>query len=360
VNRSEIAQRRLASQHLVGAKLDKPIDVVAKLGAVQAQDYAGAKWAVAQRMRDADDATVEQAVIDGSIVRTHVLRPTWHFVAAADIRWMLGLTAPRVRTVMSSYNRKLELDNAVFSRSARALTRALQGGKHLMRSEHSAALRRAGINVSGTQRLAHLVMEAELAGIICSGPRRGKQFTYALLDERVPPTAPLERDEALLRLSNIYFATRGPATPTDFSWWSGLTVGDARKGIDLAGSSLEQASVDGRTYWFAPSPLAPITPSGATHLLPNYDEYFIGYRDRSAIAERLKKARSDVRTDTLMANVVVVGGQLVGGWKRISRKDRVIVDVSLLTNLNRTERKAVASAARSYGEFLGIPVELVI
>lgn len=245
MNLSDIARQRLARQHLVGGKLDRPIDVVARLGAVQAQDYAGAKWAVAQRTRDADDATVEQAVIDGSIIRTHVLRPTWHFVAAADIRWMLALTAPRVRARMSPYNRHLELDEAVFRRSARTLRRALEGGKHLTRAELSGELRRAGIDASGTQRLAHLVMEAELAGIVCSGARRGKQFTYALLEERVPAGTSFDRDGALLRLTAIYFATRGPATPADFSWWSGLTVGEARKGIDLAGSTLERVIVDG-------------------------------------------------------------------------------------------------------------------
>jgi hypothetical protein len=203
-------------------------------------------------------------------------------------------------------------------------------------------------------------MHAELEGIVCSGARRGKQFTYALFDERVPPAAPIERDEALLRLANIYFETRGPATPADFAWWSGLTVADAKKGIDLAGSDLDHAIVDGRTYWFARSATAARTASPAVHLLPNFDEYAVAYRDRSALAQRLKKAGVDVRNDKSLANIVVVDGQLVGTWKRTFKKDAAVVEVSLLTTVNRTERNAIVVAAKKYSQFLEMPVELDI
>lgn len=360
MNLSELARLRLANQHLVGSRLEKPRDVVEKLGAVQAQDYAGAKWAVAQRTRDADDATVEQALIDGSIIRTHVLRPTWHFVAPADIRWMLALTASRVKAAIAYQTRWLDLDKAAFQRSGRALTRALQGGKALTRTELSQVLAQAGLAVAGEQRMGNFLMHAELEGIVCSGARRGKQFTYTLLEERVPASAPIERDEALLRLTKIYFATRGPATPADFSWWSGLTVADAKKGVDLAGSSLEHAIVDGRTYWFARSAPAAMSESPTVHLLPNFDEYSVAYRDRSALGQRLKKSGVDLRNDKSLANIVVVDGQLVGTWKRILKKGAAAVEASLLTSITRGERKAVAAAAEKYAEFLEMPVELVM
>jgi hypothetical protein len=356
---ADVAHRRLTGQRLTAPASAKPADVVRLLGAVQAQDYAGAKWALAMRTRDPiDDSVIEQAFTDGSILRTHLLRPTWHFVAPADIRWMLALTAPRIRAAMAHYNRKLELDATVFRRSNAALARALRDGKQKTRPELAAVLRRARINVEGTQRLAHLMMQAELDAVVCSGARRAKQFTYALLDERVPPTAPLDRDEALLELTKRYFATRGPATPHDFAWWSGLTVADATKGIQLAGTALEREVIDGRTYWIDPSSDIRATLKSTAFLLPNYDEYFIGFKDRSAIAQRLRSADLVTGGDAVTANVIVVDGQLVGGWKRTVAKDAVVVALNLLVRLAKNEQRAVHAAVEVYGKFLGLRPEV--
>jgi len=360
VKLADVAALRLANQDLVGPRRANPVDVVSRLGAVQAQDFPGAKWAVAQRTHDPDEAAVERALSDGSIIRTHVLRPTWHFVTPADIRWMLALTAPRVHVAVAFQTRWLGLDKAAHKKSGRALTRALQGGKTLTRAELSQVLAQAGLPVAGEQRLGNFLMHAELEGIVCSGGRRGKQLTYALFDERVPLAAPIDRDEALLRLTNIYFETRGPATPADFAWWSGLTVADAKKGIDLAGSNLERTVVDGRTLWFAKSARMRKSKSPTVHLLPNFDEYAVAYKDRSILAQRLKKSGVDVRNDKSLANIVVVDGQLVGTWKRTVKKDAAVVEVSLLTKVNRAERKAIDGAAARYGEFLKMPVELVL
>jgi hypothetical protein len=259
---------------------------------------------------------------------------------------------------MAYYNRKLELDDALFRRSNAALTRALRDGKQLTRAELAAVLRRARIDVEGTQRLGHLMMQAELDALICSGGRRGKQFTYALLEERVPPAATLDRDEALLELTKRYFVTRSPATPQDFAWWSGLTVADATKGIQMAGSALEREVIDGQRYWSDPSLRSHATASTTAYLLPNYDEYFIGYKDRSAIGQRLTSSELVTGGDALTAHVAVVDGQLVGGWKRTIEKKAVVVELSLLTRLTSAEEHAVASAADAYGAFLGLPVEL--
>ena len=356
---ASVAQRRLAGQHLTAPTLEKPADVVRHLGAVQAQDYGGAKWALAMRTRGpTDDAVVEQAVSNGSILRTHLLRPTWHFVAPADIRWMLALTAPRISAAMAHYNKKLELDATIFRRSNSAIARALRDGKQMTRPELAAVLRRARINVDGTQRLAHLMMQAELDAVVCSGARRAKQFTYALLDERVPPTAPLDRDEALLELTRRYFATRSPATPHDFAWWSGLTVADATKGIKLAGTALEREIIDDRAYWFDPSADIHASAKSATFLLPNSDEYFIGFKDRSAIGHRLRSTDLVTGGDALTANVIIIDGQLVGGWRRTIEKDAVIVTLNLLVPLTKAEQRALRSAVQSYGNFLGLRAEI--
>ena len=356
--RLHIARQRLANQHLVVPTAAEPADVVRRLGAVQAQDYPGAKWAVALRTRNAVDGTVEQALTDGSIIRTHVLRPTWHFVTPAETRWMLALTAPRVSAAMVYSDRKLEFDDAVFRRSDAVLMRVLRGRKQLTRAELAQVLRRERIDVTGSQRLAHLLMRAELDGIVCGGARRGKKFTYALLDERVPLAVSLDRDEALLELTRRYFATRGPATANDFAWWSGLTVADATKGVQMADPNLERAVVDGQTYWFEPATRSRSKTSPTAHLLPNYDEYFIGFKDRGAIGQRLKSSEIVTGGDALTAHVIIVDGQLVGGWRRTVEKKAVVVELRLLTRLSDAEERAVAAVAKAYGDFLELPVEL--
>jgi hypothetical protein len=323
---------------------------------VQAQDYAAAKWALALRCPDATDSVVEQAIADGRIVRTHVLRPTWHFVDPADIRWMLHLTAPRVVARMAPYDRQLELDNDTFRRSNAAVARALRDGRQVTRKELGEVLKRERIRTD-MYRLGHLLMRAELDGIICSGARQGKEFTYALLEERVPPARSLDGDEALRELTRRYFSTRGPATPRDFAWWSGLAMGDAKRGVQMAGSELHHEEIDGTSYWFTESAAPAADTPHIAHLLPNYDEYFIGFRERSAIGQRVKASKT-ANTGALTAHVLEVDGQIVGGWKRTVKRTAVVITLYPIVRLSAAERDAVRVAAERHGEFLGLPVEL--
>jgi hypothetical protein len=274
MTRLDIAHQRLVNQHIATDPFEKPDDVVNWLVAVQSQDYFGAKWALGLRLRqDAHDADVDRAFNEGSILRTHMLRPTWHFVTPADIRWLLALTAPRVHAANATMYRRLELDNATLKRSRRALTKALQGGQHLTRDELRRALEKSGVAADNGQRLAYIVMHAELDGLICSGPRRGKQFTYALLEERVPPTRSLGREEALTELTRRYFASRGPATAQDFAKWSGLTVADAKHGLEAIKGQLQHEKLNGEDYWFTSSVSTAGLASPTAHLLSFYDEY---------------------------------------------------------------------------------------
>jgi hypothetical protein len=282
----DIPRYRLHNQFLSQTNLTEPSQVVECLGAVQSQDYAGAKWALAQRLKNTTtDAALEQGFNEGKILRTHILRPTWHFVAPQDIRWMLSLSAPRVHAVNGFMYRQQELDRASIKKSYAALEKALQGNKHLTRTELGSAFEEAGIKNASSIRLGYFLMSAELDGVICSGPRRGKQFTYALLEERAPEVKALTRQEALAELTRRYFVTRGPATLHDFTWWSGLTMADAKEGIDAVRSQFMSEEIDGKTYWFDNSVSPAQEKSPAAHLLPNYDEYFIGFKDRSAIGE---------------------------------------------------------------------------
>ena len=354
---SDITQRRLANQQLLTSSLTDPAEVVRRLGAVQAQDYGAAKWGVGARTRGAVDAVVERAASDGSIVRTHVLRPTWHFVAPADIRWMLALTAPRVKAAIAHYDRQLGLDAALFRRSRTVLTRALQGGRQLTRAELAVLLCQTRVDALELQRVGQLLMRAELDGIVCSGARRGKQATYALLDERVPPAPPLERDAALLELTMRYFATRGPATLKDFAWWSGLTQADAGRGLEIAGRRLTREVIGGEWYWCEPSP-PPRRRAPTAHLLPNFDEYLVSFENRSAIAARLSSAGVEIGRSALLAHAIVVDGQVVGGWKRTLSKKAVVVQLRPLVHLTRSETSAVQEAAQAFGAFLELPVQL--
>ncbi len=351
----DIAHQRLINQHIGVAPFESPHDVVNWLVASQAQDFAGAKWALGLRLRqDMHDADIERAFNEGSILRTHVLRPTWHFVTPADIRWLRALTAPRVHAANTTMYRKLELDSATLKRGHKAMTKALQGGQHLTRDELRATLEKAGLAVGTGQRLAYIVMHAELDGLICSGPRRGKQFTYALLEERVPPVASLQRDEALATLTRRYFTGHGPATMQDLAKWSGLTSADARRGLEAVKNKLQHDTLNGEDYWFA-SALPDRTPTSTAYLLSVYDEYLIGYTDRRLIAEPEIAAKLFTMGNALTA-VVVVDGRIVGSWRRTLDKEAVAIEINPFRPLTKAEQRTVAAAAQRYGEFLGKPI----
>ncbi len=348
-----IALQRLYNQHLEGPKFQTPAEVVGWLGAVQAQEYLHARWALGLRMENATEAAVEQAFNDGAILRTHVMRPTWHFVTPADIHWILELTAPRVHIVNGSMYRQLELDDALFARSIAAIVKALEGGKHLTRAELGAALAEIGIDTSNGQRLGYIVHYAELERIVCSGPRRGKQHTYALIDERAPQSRRLARDEALAELTLRFFTSHGPAMVRDFAWWSGLTVADVKAGIAMLGSQLAHEEIDGQTYWFSASmPEAKASPTRG-YLLPPYDEYGIAYKDHNAnlppeFIERVKNG--------VFGGISLIDLQMVGYWRRTISKKTTFVESGLFRPLSADEHEALAEAAQRYSEFLEVPV----
>ena len=352
-NARRIAVARLQRQHLA----DKPTltsaaDVVRALCAVQSQDYAGAKWAIGMRATGLTDAAIDRAYDAGEIVRTHVLRPTWHFVAPEDLLWMQRLTGPRITAKMAPYNKTLGLTPAVFRKGSKVIEKALTGHRYLTRQQLKMALDRAKIATEGSQRLAHLVMQAEVEGLICSGPRAGTQVTYALVSDRVPHSRDLTGDEALLELTQRYFATHAPATVHDFAWWSGLSIAECRRGIALAGNELETRRIDDISYHVPPGFELPREASTAVHLLPNYDEFFIGFRDRSAIGQRLEDIKLVTGGNALIAHVVTIGGQLVGGWKRAVKQKTASVDLKLLAPLNGAEQKRLTARIRQFERFV--------
>ena len=356
----EIAQKRLHNQLISRQTFEKAGDAVKWLCAVQAQDYAAAKWALGLRMQNATEEIIEQAFTSGAILRTHVMRPTWHFVSPSDIRWLLALTTPRVNTANNLWYRRLELDDTLFMHSNAVLAKALQGGKQLTRSELVSVLQDARIVSDNLLRFTYIIMRAELDGIICSGARQGKQFTYALLDERVPQARILDHDEALAELTMRYFTSRGPATLQDFVWWSGLTVADARTGLDMVTPKLMYEVIDGQTYWFTSSTSHAKALSQTIYLLPNFDEYIVGYTDRRAVFDMSHIQKLDDRENVLFNHTIILDGQVVGTWKRTIKKDSVLLTLNLFTTLNEAETHALVEPVNRYSTFLNMPVNVDI
>lgn len=356
---SDIAGRRLRAQRLTGDRFASAADAVRWFGAVQAQDYGGAKWAVGQRVTASTDAALDEAVDSGAILRTHVMRPTWHFVAREDARWLVALTGARLRQWVAGRWRTLELDAVTVSRAVDLIAAALEGGRALTRAEVGVLLSREGIRPDG-QRLPHLLMAAEADGAVISGPRQGRQPTWARLDERVPDRRGLDRESAVAELARRYFRGHGPAQARDFAWWSGLTQRDARGGIDAIRAELLAEVIEGQEY-FSDAGAAPAPEAAAiAHLLPNFDEYTVGYRDREAALHPDHPFDPSVFAfGSILTNVVLVGGRVRGAWRRTSARGSLTIEVTALGRLRRPERVALESAAQELSAFQGLPVKLL-
>jgi hypothetical protein len=345
-----IAHQRLGNQRIAWTTFRKPSAVVAWLAAVQAQDYLGALWAVGLRTRNATEADVERALADRSMVRTWLLRGTLHFVAAADVRWMLELLTPRVVAGSAWRLRQLDVDDATLARSQDVFVKALQGGKQLRRDAMYALLDAAHISTSGGRGL-HILWRLAHEGLICFGAREGKQHTFALLDEWVPSSRTLEGDEALAELARRYFTSHGPATLQDFAWWSGLTPAEARAGVDLATRQLGREIIGGQAYWRSSSMPKPQESSSGAYLLPPYDEYTVAYKDRSAVLNPMY-AKLPSAGNGIFNPSIVVDGQVVGTWKRTREKDAVTIASSPFAKLTSDETSALAVASERYRRFV--------
>lgn len=348
MNTFDLSTLRLQNQHLAEPCFASSADLVKYLGAVQSQDYSGAKWALGMRLKNGTDELIEKAFADGEIIRTHVLRPTWHFVHPDDARWMLNLTAKRIQALAKGPHRQLEIDEAVLTKSEKIISKALQGGKQVARDELSALLKQNGI-ATNEQRYVHIMMHLELEQVICSGGRVGKQFSYALFDDRIPKSKRLNHDEAVIKLMERYFTSHGPATLADFVWWSGLTITDARAGIEDLKNKLESHEFEGNTYWFAGNTIA--EKSTAAYLLPNYDEYIVSYKDRSFAINEKDISKADPR-GTIFNNTIIINGKIEGIWKKAIKKNTLEVELTPFKKLSVASLKEVEKAVKGYAEFL--------
>lgn len=349
---------RLENQRIDRTGLQGVAQVVSWLGAMQAQEFAPARWALGLRLHDGvTDAHIARAFDAGQILRTHVMRPTWHFVTPADIRWILELTAPRVQRSLSGFNRRLELDDRTLVRGIGVIERSLGDRQFLTRKELGDRLDAAGLPMTG-HRLAQMVMHAELERVICSGPRRDKQFTYALLAERAPDADRLSRDEALAELGRRFFRSHGPATVRDFMWWSSLGSADGRRAVDMIKARREE--IDGMHYWSVRTRAGGAMRAHLVHLLPIYDEYIVAYRDRRSVPHTSPAIVADARGAITFRHALIIRGQVAGTWRTVDGPKGVMVHVYPLRPLRVIERRELAAAIRRYARFLARDVETVV
>ena len=358
-----LAARRLVNQQIAATSCTTPAEVVARLLALQAQDYLGALWSIGLRLPGSSEASIEQALDDRSLVRTWPLRGTLHIVAAPDVAWLLELLAPRRLAQLAGRRKQLGIDESTLARSRLVCREALAGGKQLERGAMFATLEAAGISTAG-QRGIHILGHLAQEGLLCLGARSGKQFTFTLLDEWVPHARSLPRDEALAELARRYFAGHGPASVQDLAWWAGLTLGDARKATAAAVPHLVQETIDGVVYWQAPPPPS-AAPTGrpdslddAVHLLPGFDEYLLGYTDRRAVLDPQHAPLTHPGANGVLFPVVVISGQVCGVWKREIKKKAVAVTFTSFAPLTAAQKEAVAMEAQRYGQFLELPVTI--
>ena len=343
-----LLRRRLANQQLSGHSYTRPEELLSWMGCIQAQDFAGAKWAIGNRIKGITDAAIEKDFSEGRILRTHILRPTWHFVCPADIGWMLRLTAPKIKAFNKGLHRRLGIDEAILRRSRNIIVKALTGGGQLTREQILALLRKGKIDTDDI-RSNFLLMDAELDGIICSGPRHGKQFTYALLEERVPKLQYLDEDAAIAELTRRYFVSRGPATLPDFVWWSGLSLSNARKGIEMNRQSLTHEVTGGQACWFAAGMPPPSQPRKSAYLLPAFDEYTIAYKDRTDVLplQHHKQAGNGI-----FKPAIILNGKIAGTWRRNDRKGAPLVELHPFTDLDDASQDLLSAAAARYEKFV--------
>ena len=355
MNKSDIAQARLFNQQIAASDFTKPEEIVRWFGAMQAQDYPSAKWAIGLRIPVPTEETIEKAVSDGKILRTHLMRPTWHFVAAEDVRWLIKLSAPQLRSTSAGTMRSFGLDAETCNRANDLIAKMLEGGRHLTRAEIMSELKNFGID-SDNYRAAYLMFAAEIEGLVCNGKTRGKEQTYALLGERVPQTREFSRDEAIAELTRRYFTSHAPATLKDFIWWSGLPASDARKGLEM--NNLASMEIEGQTYYLPKDFAIPATITDSLHLLPAFDEYMVAYKDRRAAldADRTKEA---ITGNGIFKPIIVVNGKIRGIWKRAVKKDSVVIEKTVFGELSGGENEAFQTKAREYALFEGKNAQLI-
>jgi hypothetical protein len=353
---SAISETRLISQKIETPDSDNAEAVVSWMGAMQAQDYPMAKWAVGLRMKGSTDKSIQTSLDKGEILRIHLLRPTWHFVSSDDIYWMLQLSARKIKSSLKTRHRELELSETVHIKTRTIIERMLTGGASLTRDELAIEFLKAGIRTD-ENRLSHILFRAEMDGLICSGPMKEKKLSYSLLEERVPEKRELSKEEALAELAKRYYQSRYPATIQDFIWWSNLSLSEARKATELVKLLFIVESAGSAEYLLPNSFSGSLKKNNSVHLLPAFDEFLIGYRDRSSSLSMIHNKKT-ITNNGIFYPTIVVNGQVSGVWKRNVKGNKAVIQTDLFISPDKLINKMVEKEADLYGQFLEKETEL--
>jgi hypothetical protein len=351
-----ISKQRLHNQHINGDRFKDIKELTQWMGAIQAQDYTMSKYAIGVRLKNSTDKTIEEAINNAKIIRTHVLRPTWHFVAAEDVRWMLELTAKNLNKALSSNNKRLELDEKTFTKANTIIEKLLSGGKHLTRKEIMQALEKKGIKTDGL-RAGHIMFRAEIDLVVCNGIKRDKQFTYALFNERIPFSNKLTREDALAQLAWRYFFSHGPATLKDFAWWSGLSFTDATKALESVKSKLICEKYKDDLFWFSPEQAFSKSKVNHITLLPSFDEFLISYKSREISVDTEHMPRT-FTNNGIFNPVIVHNAKVIGTWKPQYKKE-VLITPFFFNKPSEKQKQLFTKAARDLERFLQKQVKLL-
>ena len=347
MNDAQLLKQRLINQHLLQPKYSSASKLVNYLGAIQAQDFAMSKWAIGLRIINPTQKKVEDEINRGSILRTHVLRPTWHLVSAEDIYWMLELSAQNIKARMRTNDKKLGITDALFKKSNMLLEKALSNNEQLNRDEIIQLFNQHKIIVN-ENRLSHFLMRAELDAIICSGKIINNKNTYALLSKRAAKKKIMKRDEALGMLAKKYFESRGPATVADFTWWSGLSVTDAKNALYSVESTLEKEMLNNFVYYFKSSNNK-ITAPLNVFALPAFDEYLISYKDRSHI---LHSNTKNISANGMFWPVIIADGKVAGMWSRKIVNNDLLVQTEFFIKPASIIKNEIMKPLIDYAKFL--------
>lgn len=346
----EISHYRLVSQKLYKTSPISPQEIVKHLGAMQAQDYSMAKWAIGSRC-DSTEAVIEEAINSAEIIRTHILRPTWHFVSAEDIYWMLDVSAPQVKRFTASAAKKYGYDAKKLDQTNSKIEKLLSGNNHLMRDEimHELDIKKTS---SADFLSAAIMMNAELDGLVCNGRMKGKQITYALLEERVTkPKSKLTKEEGLAKLALKYFVSHGPASVLDFSWWSGFSPTICQNAINAIKLRLNSIEIGGQIYWFGTDSSDENNFRESVHFLPAFDEILIAYKTREVSI--LQEHQSKTFTNNgIFKPIILENSKVIGMWKRTIKKDHTKIETQFFNETENHKKVVLFEGIKAFENYL--------
>ncbi|MCV9932389.1 winged helix DNA-binding domain-containing protein [Flavobacterium sp. LS1R47] len=347
----EIALLRMISQKILKTNFHEPQEIVKHLGAMQAQDYSMAKWAVGSRC-DASEKSIEEAINSGKIIRTHILRPTWHFVSADDIYWMLDVSGPQVKKIVLSAAKKNGFDEKKLHKINSSIEKILAGNNSLTRDEIMQELNIQRDSGQGFLNSTIVMMNAELDGLVCNGIMKGKQLTYSLLEEKVPKTnGKLTKEEGLAKLAKRYFESHGPATLLDFTWWSGFPATTAKLAIHSVESELDSIEVDGKKYWFKKGLPSETEIPKSIHFLPSFDEILISYKTREITIAKEHQANA-FTNNGIFWPIIIEDEKVIGTWKRTVKKQHIKIETNFFEPISADKKSLVLEAIKPFESYL--------